>query len=55
MTGSPSMTSDQYKALASQFRAKARIQESPAFRAELEDVAKCYESAAESLRGPTKD
>ena len=55
MIDSPSTTSNQYKALAAEFRAKARNQESPAFRAELEDVARCYEWAAESLRSHIKD
>jgi len=55
MIDSPSTTSNQYRALAAEFRAKARNQESPAFRAELEDVARCYEWAAESLRSHAKD
>jgi len=55
MIDSASTTPDQYRALAAEFRAKARNQESPAFRAELEDVARCYEWAAESLRRHTKD
>lgn len=55
MIDSPSMTSAQYRALAAEFRAKARNQESPAFRAELEGVARCCEWAAESLGSHTKD
>lgn len=41
------MTAEQYKALAAEFRVKARAVESPAFQAELLDLAKCYEWAAE--------
>jgi hypothetical protein len=43
------MTAEQYRALAAQFRGKARNEESPAFRAELFDLAKCYEWMAEEV------
>jgi hypothetical protein len=55
MIDSPSMTPDQYRSLAAEFRAKARNQESPAFRSELEEAARRYEWAAESLCGQAKD
>ena len=41
--------SEQYKALAAEFRSKARNEQSLAFRAELEELAKCYEWAAEEV------
>lgn len=40
------MTAEGYKALAAEFRSRALNEESPAFRAELEDLARCYESVA---------
>ena len=43
------MTAEQYKALAAEFRGKAHNEESPAFRAELFDLAKCYEWMAEEV------
>jgi len=43
------MTAEQYKALAAGFRGKAQNEESPAFRAELFDLAKCYEWMAEEV------
>ena len=43
------MTAEQYKALAAEFRGKARTEESPACRAELLDLAKCYEWVAEEV------
>jgi hypothetical protein len=43
------MTADEYKALAAEFRSRALIEESPAFRKELEDLARCYEAAAIDL------
>jgi hypothetical protein len=43
------MTAEQYKALAAKFRGKAQNEESPAFRAELFDLAKCYEWMAEEV------
>jgi hypothetical protein len=43
------MTADEYKALAAEFRSRALNEESPAFRAELEDLARCYESVASSI------
>ena len=50
------MTAEQYRALAAQFRGKARNEESPAFRAELLDLAKCYEWVAEEVsRRPVLD
>jgi len=45
------MSPAQYRELAADFRARARAQECPAFREELEDLARCYESAAEALDG----
>jgi hypothetical protein len=41
--------SKQYKALATEFRSRARNEQSPAFRAELEELAKCYDWAAEEV------
>jgi hypothetical protein len=41
--------SEQYKALATEFRSKARNEQSPTFRAELEELAKCYEWAAKEV------
>jgi len=50
------MTAEQYKALAAEFRGKAHNEESPAFRAELLDLAKCYEWVAEEVsRCPASD
>jgi hypothetical protein len=43
------MTADKYKELAAELRSRALIVESPAFRKELEDLARCYESAATDL------
>jgi hypothetical protein len=49
------MTSEEYRSLAADFRMRAKNQECrmraknqecPAFRAELEDLARCYEWAA---------
>jgi hypothetical protein len=40
------MTAEEYKTLAEDFRTRARDQACPAFRAELEDLARCYEWAA---------
>lgn len=45
------MTVEQYTALAAQLRRKARAEESPAFRTELEDLARCYEWAASAICG----
>ena len=44
------MTAEEYKALAAEFRSRALNEESPAFRAELEDLARCYESVAIGMR-----
>ena len=44
------MTAEQYQVLAAEFRGKAHKEESPAFRAELLDLAKCYEWVAEEVR-----
>ena len=50
------MTAEQYKALAAEFRGKAHNEESPAFRAELLDLAECYEWVAEEVsRRPVLD
>jgi len=43
------MTAEQYKALAAEFRGKAHHKESPAFCAELLDLAECYEWVAEEV------
>ena len=40
------MTSEEYRSLAAEFRVRAKNQECPAFRAELEDLARCYDWAA---------
>jgi hypothetical protein len=40
------MTAAEYRSLAEDFRARAKDQDCPAFRAELEDLARCYEWAA---------
>jgi hypothetical protein len=40
------MTAAEYKTLAEDFRTRAKNQSCPAFRAELEDLARCYEWAA---------
>ena len=40
------MKAEEYKALAEEFRSRARNEESPALRVELEDLARCYEAAA---------
>jgi hypothetical protein len=44
------MKSEEYRKLAAYFRDVARTALGPAFRAEMEDIAKCYDSAAEQLR-----
>ena len=50
------MTAEHYKALAAEFRGKAHNEESPAFRAELLDLAKCYEWVAEEVsRSPAPE
>jgi len=41
------MTALQYYELATEFRSRAVAEKSPAFRAELEHLAECYEWAAE--------
>jgi hypothetical protein len=46
------MTSEEYRSLAADFRARAQKQECPAFRAELEDLARCYEWAATASADP---
>jgi hypothetical protein len=43
------MTAEQYKALAAEFRNRALNAESPAFQSELENLARCYESAASGM------
>ena len=43
------MTSEEYRSLAVEFRIRAKKQECPAVRAELEDLARCYEWAADSV------
>jgi len=40
------MTAMEYKLLAEKFRTMAKAQDCPAFRAELEELARCYEWAA---------
>jgi hypothetical protein len=50
------MTVEQYKVLAAEFREKAHTEESPAFRAELLDLARCYEWVAKEVsRCPASD
>ena len=44
------MTVEEYTSLAAQLRSKALNEESPAFRAELEDLARRYEWAANAIR-----
>ena len=46
------MTSEEYRSLAADFRMRAKNQECPAFRAELEDLARCYEWAARASADP---
>jgi hypothetical protein len=47
------MTAEKYQEMAAEFRSRASSVESPAFRAELEDLARCYEWAAgEMMRRP---
>ena len=44
------MTAEQYSMLAAECRSKAHNEESPVFRAQLEDLATCYEWVAEVVR-----
>jgi hypothetical protein len=48
------MTAEEYKSLAEDFRAKAKDQDCPAFRAELEELARCYEWAASATAAPVE-
>jgi hypothetical protein len=48
------MTAEGYKSLAEDFRAKAKDQDCPAFRAELEELARCYEWAASATAAPVE-
>ena len=43
------MTAEEYKALAAELRRRALNEESPAFKAELEGAAQCYEWAANEV------
>jgi len=49
------MTREGYRKLAAEFRAKARNEQSPAYREELEDLARCYDSAADDLSRATRE
>jgi len=50
------MTALQYYELATEFRSRAVAEKSPAFRAELEHLAECYEWVAEEVsRCPASD
>jgi hypothetical protein len=49
------MTAEEYRALAAEFRRKAGTEESPAFRAELKELARCYEWAATAAAEPSAD